>query len=134
MHQRVVIQHALLIGLLPLTAEGADGSLLLAVKHDTASQATVLVVLNGADFLEGTCEVSRRVHLLHNVDHVGSGQLLLFHLLLEVSRQSLLVLFFQLLVLAEVVRHYPVYLLEVLQHGQPWELFLVRHVLEQIIV
>ena len=135
MHQRIVVVDRLLIhGLLSLTTEGTNRPLLLAVKHDTASQLAVLVILDRANLLERAREVSRRVHLLHDMDHVGRGQLFLFHLLLEVSRQSLLVLLLQLFVLSEVVRHYPVDLLEILEDHQPRELFLVSHVLVQIVV
>ena len=60
------------------------------------------------------------MHLLHDLDHVGRGQLLLLHLLLEVRWQSLLVLLLKLFVLPKVVRHYSVDLLEILEDRKPW--------------
>ena len=92
MHQRIEVKFLLL-------AEGSDGSLLLALQHDATSQVTILVVLDGSHFLQWAGEVPRRMHLLHDVGHVGRCQRFHFHLLLEVGRQPLLVLFFKLFVL-----------------------------------
>ena len=126
-HQRIEVKFLLL-------AESSNGSLLLTLEHDATSQVTVLIVLDGSHFLEWTGEVSRRVHLLHDMGHVGRCKRFHFHLLLEVGRKPLLVFSFELFVLKEIASHDPIDLFEVLEHCQTRELFLMGHVLMKVIV
>lgn len=113
---------------------GSVGRLALALKHHTACQIDVLIILHGTNFTKRAHEIPWRMHLFHHCSHLRGGLLILFLPMLDILRNTFFVLGLQLFVLQEITCHNPINFLEILQHCESRLLFVSRHVLTQVVV
>ena len=113
---------------------GAIDRLALVLQHNASRQICILISLHRTNFAKRAHKVPGRMHLLHDRSHCWGGLFILLFFMLDILRDTFLVLWLQLLVLQEIARHYPINLLEILQYCQSWLLFVSRHELTQMII